>query len=115
MSRQKVNLKREIKTLKGETYPMTYPSQQDLENVKKEKDIDTVKVEDMPRETVQNVIINSLAGYDPEDKKEVFMVNQVAAWVMDETTEEDGTAGELKDKLWKFLTNKVLPYARVMK
>lgn len=113
MSKEITNLKREIKTLKGETYPMSYPSKSDLEKIKSENGDDKVKIEDLPRETVQNVILNALANYDPEDKKEVFMINQVASWVMQEP--EDGDSGELKEKLYKFLTNKVLPYVTVMK
>ena len=92
---------------------MTYPSKIDLEKVKDEKGDDSVKIDDLPRETVGNVIINSLAGYDPEDKKEVFLINQIASWAMAE--EDEDSSGELKDRLYKFLVNKVLPYATVMK
>lgn len=118
MNKENINLKKEITTIKGETYPMTYPSKSDIDKIKQSKGTESENVEDvlfdeLPRETVQNVILNSIAGYDPEEKKEVFMVSQLASWVMNDI-KEDGTAEKLNENLFNFLVDKVLPYCTVM-
>lgn len=112
MSKQKPNLNREIKTLKGETYPMSFPSQSDLDKIKATTGKEDVKIQDLPKESVGNVIINSLSAYEVADRKEVFLVNQVANWALSEPTEEDGF-GELKEKLYTFLIERVLPQATI--
>lgn len=109
MANKKPNLKREIKTLKGEVCPMSFPTELDLKKIKTDKDVKDVKLDDLPRETVQNILINSLANFEPADRKGVFMVNQVASWVM----EDEEKRGELKDKYFTFLTEEVLEQATV--
>lgn len=111
MVNKKPNLKREIKTLKGELCPMSFPTEADIKKIRDEKDIKDVKFDDLPRETVQNVLINALANYEPSDRKEVFMINEVASWVM----ADDEERGELKDKFFKFLTDEVLEQATIIK
>lgn len=113
MSKENPNLKKEILTIKGETYPMTYPSTLDIEKVQKSLAKEDVSIDELPKETVQNVLINSIAGYDPEEKKEVFMINQLANWVMN-SEKEDGSFEKLSENLYQFLIEKVLPYATVM-
>ncbi len=110
---QKLNLKKNILTIKGETYTMTYPSEFDIEKIKKTTGKDEVQINDLPRESVQNVLINSIAAYDPEEKKEIFMINQIADWVMN-GEKEDGMFEKLNDNLHQFLVEKILPYATVM-
>ena len=112
MAKKNPNLKRELKTLKGETYPMSFPSKGDIEKVRGKKEVKEVLTTDLPNETVQNVIINSLSNYEPLDRKEVFMINQVAEWAMNEPKGKEGY-GELKNKLFDFITLQVLPYATV--
>jgi hypothetical protein len=91
-----MNLDTEIKTLKGETITMSFPSAEDYKNYTR-----------MPNETVRNVLINALSNYrvSGSDKKEVFLVNISAAWVL----ESDGN--EPSPVVKNFLLNKVLPQA----
>lgn len=100
-----MNLDKEIKNFKGQTYEMSYPSRQDIENIKEEKNIEKVRSEDLPRETIRNVLINSLSNYTIEDKKEVFLVHKTGAWLLDNSEEE------IPKEVLKFLTKSVLPEA----
>jgi len=102
-----INLQREIKTIRGETYSMSFPSKTDIEKVKEEKGIKEVKLEDMPRETVQNVIVNSLANYVIKESKDVFMLQIIATWVMSESEEKE----DMPKKAFDFLVKEVLPAA----
>lgn len=97
-----INLKATIKTLKGETYPMSFPTELDIESVKKAKGITEVMLTDLPYETVGNVLINCLSNYAVKDKKEVFLVHAAALWV--NSDQED-----LPDKIKNFMSNRVLP------
>lgn len=115
MSRKKPNLKTQIKDLRGNTFPMSFPTKSDIEKVKndkKVKDAKDVLVDDLPKETIQNVILNALGYYEPTDRKEVFLINNIANWAMGEP-EKDGTFGELKDKFYNFLVDSVLNYATI--
>lgn len=100
-----MNLKKQITTLRGETYPMSYPSETDIELVKKEKGITEVLMTDLPRETVENVLINCLTNYAVKDKKEVFLVQSAALWV----NSHEETKELITEKIKNFLGNKVLP------
>lgn len=100
-----IDLKKEIKNLKGHTYEMSFPSKEDIDRVKEEKGIESVKISDLPRETVGNVILNSLSNYVVADNKEVFLVMATASWVNDESPDKE----DLPEKLKKFLVRQVLP------
>lgn len=110
MSRENPNLKRVITNLRGMELPVTIPRKEDIERIKKEKDIKDVMIDDLPRETVQDVILNCLSAHKPTDKRDIFLVNKIANWVLQEPDEEEGY-GELKDKLFNFLVDEVLPNA----
>lgn len=115
MSRQKPNLKKLIKDLKGDDIPMSFPTKSDVEKIKNEKklkDVKDVLVDDLPKETIQNVIINCLSHYEPTDKKEVFLINNIATWALSDP-DKDGNFGELKDKLYNFLVDDVLDFATI--
>lgn len=100
-----MNLKKEILNLKGGTFEMSHPSTVDIDAVKKEKGIDQVMLADLPRETVGNILINCLANYPVNDKKEVFSVQATAAWITDESEDKP----LLPEKLKNFLVKQVLP------
>lgn len=100
-----MNLKKELINPRGLKYEMSFYTPQDLEQVKKEKNLDTVKVTDLPRETVGNVILNCLTQYAVADKKEVFYVHALSKWLLVDAEEKK----ELPEKLYKFLTEKLLP------
>lgn len=102
-----MNLKREIKNLKGEGIPMSFIGASDIEKVKKEKGVTQVLLEDMPRETVENVLINSISNYDVKNKKEVFELNALAQWVLDERQDKPALSERFKD----FLSRDILPMA----
>ena len=102
---QIMKLDTNITTIKGEQYAMSFPSEFDIEQVKKEKGIEQVTIGDLPRESVRNVILNSITGYKVQDKKEVFMLQIIAQWVL-----ADG-ADDLPSNLFDLLTTKVLPAA----
>jgi len=101
-----MNLKKELVALKGNTYPMSYPGNLDIEKVKKEKGIEQVTSEELPHETAENVIINCLANYAISDKKEAFLLQSVATFI---NSSEEQT--ELPERLKNFLGNQVLPYS----
>lgn len=100
-----MELKKELKNLKGVSFQMSYPSKEDIDRIKDEKKIEQVELKDLPRETVANVLINCLANYPVNDKKEVFLVQAVAAWINDESEDK----GTLPEKLINFLVKQVLP------
>ena len=97
------NLKRELKSLKGETYPMSFVSNIDIERTKDEKKIAEVKMTDLPRETVQNVLINCVSNYSVKNNKEVFTLNTVAQAIINDKLDD------LSPELFSFLTKQVLP------
>lgn len=102
-----MNLKKEILTLKGSTMPMSFPTKDDIEQVKKEKEIETVTADELPRETVSNIILNALSNYKVTDMKEGFMVQTIAQWLLDDNR------GELSKLMMNFLKDKVLHSAMV--
>jgi hypothetical protein len=113
MSKKTINLDRVIKNLRGEEVPTPNPRKEDIEKIRKEKNIIDVKIEDLPKETVRDVILTCLSVYKVTDRRDIFYVNQIASWAMEET--KDGEDNELKDKLFKFLTDSVLTSAIIFK
>lgn len=105
-----MNLKKEVKNLRGETIQMSFPSNADIEKVKKEKGIETVTVKDLPRETIENVLINCLANYVVEDKKQVFAIHKAADIVMIGQGKEDV---EVPESVRNFLVEFVLPASTI--
>ena|SRR3990167_1287730 len=90
-----MNLNRIIKNIKGQEAQMSLPSQDIIDALpQKDGEPDMSK---LPRETVRNVLLNSLANYAIKDRKEIFYINTIAQVLLDEN------AGELKDKFKKFL------------
>lgn len=77
-----MNLQRTIKTIRGQEYQMTFVTEFDIEKVKTEKGITEVKNKDLPRETVQNVLINCLLNYSVKSPKEILSINKLSEWVM---------------------------------
>lgn len=100
-----INTKKEIKTLRGEFVPMSFPTPMELEKVQAKTGKLDVLSTDLPPETVGNVIINCLAVYAVENQKEVFDVQLCANWVLDESEDKK----ELSERLRDFLAKKVLP------
>ncbi len=100
-----MNLKKELINPRGTTYEMSYVTPQELEQIKKEKNLETVKLTDLPRETVHNVIMNCLTQYAVADKKEVFYVHALSKWLLVDSEDDK----ELPEKLYKFLTEILLP------
>lgn len=106
-----MNLKKELTTLKGETFPMSFPSADEVAEVKKEKGLESVLTSDLPKENVTNVLINCLANYVVTDRKEVFYVHALSKWLL---LDADDTK-KLPSKLHNFLVSKVLPASVVQK
>lgn len=93
--------------MKGQEVPMSLPSQAELDEIKESKGLEKVTNADLPRETVQNVILNSLANFVVSDRTEVFTVHALGLALLAEDE------GEIKftDKQLDFLTKRVLPQA----
>jgi len=94
-----MKLNRIIKNLHGDESAMSFPSRSLVDALPKNPDgsPDTSK---LPRETVKNVILNSLANYPVKDNKEIFFVNTIAQSIIGE---EENV--ELKEKFNKFIVN----------
>lgn len=106
-----MNLKKEIKTIKGDTCPMSYPGTSDFERIKKEKGLEVIKMSDLPTETVGNMIINAIANYEVKNKKEVFELNALAQLFLNESNGEI----KLSQRQVDFLSNDILPQATLRK
>lgn len=104
-SKKPVDLQKVIVNLRGETYPMTYPSEQQVAKIQEEKKIEQVKIADLPRETIFNVLINCLSAYVVRDRREVFLIQQVTNWMFDQRPDKK----ELYAPLEQFLLKSVLP------
>lgn len=92
---KKINLKRTIKSLRGEEREKSFPTQKEMDSLpKKDGKPDMTQLE---KETVGNVIFNCLSFYQVKDKKDIFLVNISAQAVLDEGEVE------LKDKVRDFI------------
>lgn len=102
-----MNLKTELKNLKGETMHVAYPSPSEIEKVAKDlgKKVEEVQVSEMPKETYEGMLINILSAYIATDPREMFSVQAIATWVM------SGSESPLPEKLVTFLKEKALPQA----
>jgi hypothetical protein len=85
----KINIKRIIKDIRGNEAKMSFP--QSPEDTKKP-------------ETVENILLNALAAYPVEERKQVFYVNHIASAILG--AGEDGTV-EIKDEYADFLKDAV--------
>jgi len=100
-----INLDKTIKNLRGEEYDKSFPTKKDTDNLPKKeqgKDAEGNPImipdhEQMPKETVGNVLINCLSFYQSKDKKEGFLTNIAAQAIL------EGGEVELKDKVKDFL------------
>lgn len=102
-----MNLKKEILTLRGVAMPMSFPTKDDIERIKLEKEIDAVTADDLPVETASNIILNALSVYKVTDMKEGFMVQSIAQWLLDDNR------AELSKIMMNFLKDKVLHSAMI--
>ena len=90
-------MNKKIKSLRGETYPKSFPTQKEIDALpKKNGKPDISKLEE---ETVGNVILNCLANYIVRDRKEGFYINSIAQSIIDKKPRKV----EFKDKIKKFL------------
>lgn len=91
-----MNLDKKILSLKGEEIPKSFPTKKDIDNLPKDEqgNPDMTKLE---KETVGNIILNSLMNYVVQDKREGFYINTIAQSVI------SGGKVEFKDKLKNFL------------
>lgn len=99
-----MNYQRKIKSLRGEEYPKSFPTDKEMGRLPKIKNPQNPNLplvpdpEKLEKETVGNVILNCLAYHKCKDRKEGFYVNMVAQSVIGK-----GEKVELKDKLKEFL------------
>lgn len=99
-----MNYGKQIKTLRGETYPKSFPRDKEINQLPKISNPQNPKLPSVPdtdkleRETIGNVIINCLANHLCQDRKEGFYVNLIAQSVIGK-----GQNVELKDKVKEFL------------
>lgn len=94
---------KKVLNLRGEEIPKTFPTQKELDKLPRVKDrdgkdTDRPNTDKLEKETIGNIIINCLASYIIQDKKEGFYINLIAQSIIDAKGKI-----ELKDKLKKFL------------
>jgi hypothetical protein len=104
-----MNTKKTIKNLRGVEIPKSYPTQEEIEKLPTKKarvivrdqmfEQEQIDFSVFERETVGNIIINSLSHYTVRDKREGFYCNAIAQSILQTET---GRV-ELKDKLKVFL------------
>lgn len=94
----KINLNKVIKTLKGETARMSYPSRKIVDALPKNKNAEP-DYSKLPDETIKNIILCCLENYKVEERREAFYVNMIAESVLGA---EKGIV-DMKDKLNRFL------------
>ena len=97
--------RKKVKNLKGNEIPKSFPSREELEKLTKDKN-GNPNIDELPRETVGNVILNCLAGYKPKARTEGFYVSFIADEVV-EAIEKKGKV-ELNDHRTKTLTRILL-------
>lgn len=94
-----MNLDKEIKSIKGEFVPMSFPTDLDFEKAKSAGKI--------AGETIRNVLINSIANYAVSSKKEVFIVQMCAEWVI------ESTGSDPSETVLNFIIEKIIPQATI--
>ena len=103
-----MNILKKLKDLRGQEYQKSLPSKKEIAalplveewSTREQRMIQVPDIENLEKETIQNVILNCLTFYKIEDKKEAFYVNQVASYVLEANKDI-----ELKDKLKSFLVS----------
>lgn len=113
-----MNTKKIIKNLKGIEMPKSFPTQTELDAlpIKKIRTIDDGKMvqkeafdtDKLERESVGNIIINSLAHYKVKDKKEGFYCNMIAQTIIGSETGEIALKRPLEDFLIEVLDEMTL-------
>ena len=93
-----MNLSKEIKSLRGETFKKAIFITEELDALPT-KENGEPDMSGVDNETVENVILNCLSLYQATSTKEGFYMNSIANLIL---TKEKDTI-ELKDKLKKFL------------
>jgi hypothetical protein len=94
-----MKINKTIKNLRGEEMPKSYPTKEEFEALPK-NDKGGRDVEQLPRETIGNVILNCLEQYPVKKNKEGFYINIIASSIINA---EDDAEIELKDKFKTFL------------
>lgn len=91
-----INLNKEIKNLRGESINATVLPREKV----KEMDGQKVKLDEFPKETVRDVILNSLASYQNSDNsiKSIFYVQKIGGIIVD-----SGETIELEQKHIDFI------------
>ncbi len=92
-----MDLKKEIKTLKGEKMAKSFLSPKEIEKLPTLKD-GSPDLSQAESETVENVILNCLSNYVVNDRKEGYYINAIAQLIL--TNEKEF---ELKEKFKSFL------------
>lgn len=104
-----MDLKKEIKNLKGKTFCMSFYGESEVSAAKEMHGAETVTLDMLPRETIGNMLLNCLINYKPaeSDRKEVFEIARLANWINDDSESK----ADLDEKLKNLLIKKVLPYS----
>ena len=87
-----MNLLKVIKDIRGKDANMSFPKNPE---------------DQLKPETVANVLLNALAAYPVNDRKEVFYVNKIASQILEATEEGKDGATEFTDVYRNFLKEAV--------
>jgi hypothetical protein len=111
-----MNPKTKILSLRGQELPKSLPTQEEIDKLPKrktnDKDGNKIEIPDidkLERETVGNIILNCLATYVADDKREGFYINMIAHSII-----TGDIKIEFKEKLKTFIL-KVLDEATARK
>lgn len=89
----KVDLNKQVVNLIGQPLDMSFPDREIVEKLPKDDKGAPDKTK-LPRETIKNMLVNCLAGYHVEDKKEVFKVYDMGVKIMNAKDEFEITEDE---------------------
>ena len=113
-----MNYKKQILSLRGETFPKTFATQKEINKLPRKKNPNDPKGADIPDieklecETVGNVILNCLATHKCENRKEGFYINMIAEHVIG-GNEKAELKAKLKDFLIEILEDSIMRIEKV--